>query len=150
MSTQVMRVSKIKSGGAMAGLMRHSARVTSPVWVDSTLEAGNRHWTVSEDHSQGSVMLNPAWKETPDERLKTMWDRFAEKLPDKTRKNAVLGLELIFTTDFPGMEKIARGEGGKQRYAELNNDLLKWIAKEFGGSENIISSHLHTDEATPH
>ncbi len=64
----------------------------------------------------------------------------------KIRKDAVKHLQLILTSSKEGMKDIT-SKGELNKWVAEN---YKFVAKEFGGKENIIRFTVHMDERTPH
>jgi hypothetical protein len=64
---------------------------------------------------------------------------FKEILPEKRRSDAVLGLEYLitFSPEF--------GQDGSKYF----EDARRWLVDRHG-AENVISTHVHRDETTPH
>ncbi len=69
------------------------------------------------------------------------------KLDRKIRKDAVKAIEIILTSDNQKMNEIFSNEDS---YKSWINDNKEFVAEHFGGNENIVSMHLHTDETTYH
>lgn len=75
------------------------------------------------------------------------FEDFKAKLPEKVRKNAVYGIDVLMTTspDFFGPTD-GRDE---KKVEEWKTRAMTWLREEFGAS-NIVRADLHLDEKTPH
>ena len=70
-------------------------------------------------------------------------DGIKNRLPEKTRSNAVLCVEYLITMspDWSGL--------GTEKEANFFKRSLEWL-KQRHGAENVISTSIHRDETTPH
>ncbi|KKW82380.1 hypothetical protein AAV96_00430, partial [Acinetobacter sp. AG1] len=70
-------------------------------------------------------------------------DGIKNRLPEKTRSNAVLCVEYLITMspDWSGL--------GTDREADFFKTSVEWL-KQKHGAENVISTSIHRDETTPH
>ncbi|MEL4639810.1 MobV family relaxase, partial [Acinetobacter baumannii] len=70
-------------------------------------------------------------------------DGIKNRLPEKTRSNAVLCVEYLITMspDWSGL--------GTEKEADFFKRSLEWL-KQRHGAENVISTSIHRDETTPH
>lgn len=121
MSYAILRVAKLKTFGQIGGSLSHTFRTRDTPNADPTRAHLNEH------HGP----------QTPAE----IQAAFKEILPEKRRKDAVLGLEYLITFS---------PEFGEQNdgaaYFEKARD---WLIERHG-AENVISTHVHRDETTPH
>jgi hypothetical protein len=71
-------------------------------------------------------------------------DGIKNRLPEKTRKNAVLAIEYLITAspDWNGWKN-------KEKDSEFFDKAKEWLIKKHG-AENVISTTIHRDETTPH
>lgn len=67
-----------------------------------------------------------------------------QRLPEKTRKNAVLAVEYLMTAspDWDGWKN-------KEKEKEFFQRAREWLIEKHG-AENVISTSIHRDETTPH
>lgn len=87
--------------------------------------------------TQGNTHIGAA---DVDEALK----RFNARLPEKVRKNAVLGVEYLMTASPEDM----KGKSRQEQDAYFR-DGLEWLKRRHG-AENVIYAGIHRDETTPH
>lgn len=121
MKYAILRVEKLKTLGQIGGSLAHTFRTRD------TPNADPERLHLNEHHGP----------QTPAE----IQTAFKEILPEKRRKDAVLGLEYLITFS----PEFARANDGA-RYFE---DARRWLVDRHG-AENVISTHVHRDEATPH
>lgn len=113
----ILRLRKLRSFGQIAATSRHNSRRGTTPNADKSRTPNNRELVPLE------VGITDAVK---------------SRLPAKVRKNAVLGIEVLFATGAP------------------TKDTEAWAAKSLAwaqarwGAENIVSATLHLDEKTPH
>ena len=118
----VLRLAKLKSFGNVAASLSHTYRTRETPNAATELADQNTH-----SHS------NPA------EVMQALKDR----LPEKRRSDAVLGLEYVVTAHqdwFKGLDKAAQD-------AYLM-DSLEWLRKRHG-SDNVVGWSIHRDEQAP-
>lgn len=123
MAYVILRTKKLKTFGAISGSAKHTFREIKTANADPNRAHQNKH-----------VMAKSA---------DAVLARYRERMPEKVRKNAVLGVELLVTAS---PEAFARPDFDKLKFF---NDSKNWIAERFG-KENLISAHIHEDEKTPH
>ena len=119
----VLRLAKLKSFGNVAASLSHTYRTRETPNAATELADQNTH-----SHS------------SPQEVMQALKDR----LPDKRRSDAVLGLEYVVTAHqdwFKGLDKAAQD-------AYLM-DSLEWLRKRHG-SDNVVGWSIHRDEQAPH
>ncbi len=118
---QILRIAKIKTIAEVMASAEHTFRERDTPNADPAKAAKNAH---SVKNAAGVV-------EALEKRLDTV----------KVRKNAVRCVEFLVTAS---PEFFTKRSG--QTYFD---DAKKWLEKSFG-AENVISSHVHRDEKTPH
>ena len=121
MSYAILRVAKLKTFGQIGGSLSHTFRTRD------TPNADPARLHLNENHGP----------QTPAE----IQAAFKEILPEKRRSDAVLGLEYLITYS---PEFGQENDGSK--YFE---DARAWLIDRHG-AENVISTHVHRDETTPH
>lgn len=124
MGFAILRVQKLKSTAAVYRSMKHAFREQDTPNADPELTPDNSHLAAS----------------SVDEGL----SKFADLLPDKVRKNAVLAVEFLIT----GSPEDMAGKTREQQDAYLL-DGLEWV-KAKHGAENLVMATIHRDETTPH
>lgn len=122
MSYAILRTEKLKTMGNIAASLSHNYRNRPTPNADP-------YRTVNNDHdlkTAGQVM-----------------DGIKNRLPEKTRSNAVLCVEYLITMspDWLGL--------GTEKEADFFKRSLEWL-KQRHGAENVISTSIHRDETTPH
>lgn len=140
MAFQVIRVEKLKSAARLSGRLRHAMRDRVPENADPARIPDNTYGVPNSAHTISPVAQLPA-----EERTARAMARFRSLLPAKFRKDAVQAIEILVTASreaFEGTPKAAQN-----KYFEAS---LQWIAKRFGGKENIVAMTIHRDETTPH
>ena len=121
MNYAILRVAKLKTFGQIGGSLAHTFRTRD------TPNADPERTPLNEHHGP----------QTPAE----IQAAFKEVLPEKRRKDAVLGLEYLITFS----PEFAQANDG----AAYFEDARRWLIDRHG-AENVISTHVHRDEATPH
>ena len=119
----VLRLAKLKSFGNVAASLSHTYRTRETPNAATELADQNTH-----SHS------NPA------EVMQALKDR----LPEKRRSDAVLGLEYVVTAH----QDWFKGKGKAAQDAYLM-DSLEWLRKRHG-SDNVVGWSIHRDEQAPH
>ena len=119
----VLRVEKLKSLGNVASSLSHTYRTRETPNAEPTLADQNTH-----SHS------------SPQEVMQALKDR----LPDKRRSDAVLGLEYVVTAH----QDWFKGLGRAEQDAYLM-DSLEWLRKRHGAA-NVVGWSIHRDEMAPH
>lgn len=119
----VLRVAKLKSFGNVAASLSHTYRTRETPNAEPTLANQNTH-----SHSN------------PQEVMQALKDR----LPDKRRSDAVLGLEYVVTAHQDWFKALDRA--GQDAYLM---DSLQWL-RERHGAENVVGWSIHRDEMAPH
>lgn len=142
-----MRVEKLKSFG---GIGKHIDRgykgnVHIPENVDSSRVQSNVHW-----NNKGEFFNQKDWLEhTKNNPLsKRVNKRISEgyKLDKAIRKDAVKGLEYLFTSEQNKMDSIVSDHNLFKDWVKTNKQFLE----DVHGKDNIVSLSCHFDEQTPH
>lgn len=121
----IFRTQKLKSRRTVSGCLRHNFRA-----IDTP--------NANPDRLMENEILRGA------NTAQAAMNQFNAALPEKIRKNAVLGVEVLCTAS-PEFFKNAT----ETQQREFFNDSLEFVEKKFG-RENVISSLVHKDETTPH
>ncbi|HGK4901229.1 TPA: MobV family relaxase [Yersinia enterocolitica] len=120
----IMRCKKLKSMGNAAASFKHNFREQETLNADPEMSPDNEH-LVSESTSEAMGALR-------------------ERLPEKRRKDAVIGVEYLMTAS-PEWFETATDDQQKQFFDRS----LQWLESKYG-KENIVSASIHRDETTPH
>jgi hypothetical protein len=123
---QVIRVEKVKGAGGRGNQMAYAAK-------HNLREREVRN-------ADGSKDIEKIRGGTSEEIMA----RWREALPDKYRKDAVVGAHYVVTGS-PGR----MGELSRDQQDAYFRDALKYLTKKHG-DENIIAATIHRDEKTPH
>ncbi|WP_284081744.1 MobV family relaxase [Acinetobacter nosocomialis] len=123
MSYAILRTAKLKSFGEIGGSLSHNYRTRHTPNADPTRTLDNHH-SVSK----------------PD----LVMDGIKQRLPDKTRSNAVLCVEYLITAspEWSGWQD-------QKQEADFFRRSLEWLEHKHG-KENVIATSIHRDETTPH
>lgn len=121
MAYAILRVEKLKTPGNIAGSLAHTFRTRDTPNADPSLAWSNEH------HGPGSP--------------EAIREAIEAALPEKRRKDAVLCLEYFIGAS---PEHFRQDDGGA--YFE---DARRWLEARHG-AENVISTHVHRDETSPH
>jgi hypothetical protein len=125
-----LRLKKLTGSGIMGKAARHNRRVIqAELGTSGPIDATRSHLNIT--------LMGPS---TADEVAQLAKAKMMAVGLTKTRKNAVMGVELVFSlpTDHPH-DVIA-----------YFTACAKWAGAEFGGLDNIISVDIHRDEAQDH
>ena len=122
MSYAILRTEKLKTMGNIAASLSHTYRTRPTHNADPNRTVNNEH----DLKTAGQVM-----------------DGIKNRLPEKTRSNAVLCIEYLITMspDWSGL--------GTEKEADFFKRSVEWL-KQKHGAENVISTSIHRDETTPH
>ena len=122
MSYAILRTAKLKSFGEIGGSLSHNYRTRPTPNADSTRTPNNAHSSL-----------------TPD----LVMDGIKQRLPDKTRSNAVLCVEYLVTAspEWGGWQN-------KEKEQEFFKRSVKWLEARHG-KEHVIATSVHYDETTP-
>ena len=118
---QIVRTSKLKTISEVSSSAKHTFREIKTHNADPSKATKNAH----------SVKNAAEVVEALEKRLSTV----------QVRKNAVRCVEFLITASPEFFDK----RSGQTYFDEAK----KWLEKSFG-AENVISSHVHRDEKTPH
>lgn len=121
MAYAILRTAKLKEVGHIAGSLAHTFRTRE---------------TPNADQARAHLNENSG-PETPEAILNAI----KERLPEKVRKNGVRCIE-YFIGGSP--EHFQTSDG-----AAYFEDAKRWLIERHG-AENVISTHVHRDETTPH
>jgi hypothetical protein len=119
----ILRTAKLKSFGNVGGSLSHTYRTRETTNADPDLAATN-------EHSHNS----------PAEVMQALRDR----LPDKYRKDAVIGLEYFVGASPQWFD----GKTREQQDAYFRES-IDWLEKRHG-KENVVGWSIHRDETSPH
>ena len=121
MAKQILRIAKIHTFGQIQASAEHTFRERLTRNADGSKASLNVHTT-----SKASDIVSGVKK-----RLEAL----------KVRSNAVRCVEFLITAS---PDYFLKSEG-----KTYFNDAKKWIEEKYG-KENLVSSHIHRDEKTPH
>lgn len=131
MSYAVLHI--MKASGSCNAIARHIERTTQPDNAHPKLRHLNRDDFIK--YPDGVDGLGEAIQHRLDNA----------GLTRKIGKNQVLALHVLMTSDGDALRRLA-DEGRLNDWAESS---VRW-AKETFGEENVVGTHLHMDEQTPH
>jgi len=121
MAYAILRTAKLKEVGHIAGSLSHTFRSRETPNADPARLHQNEH------HGP----------QTPEAVL----DAIKDRLPEKVRSNGVRCIEYFIG----GSPEHFRGDDGSKYF----EDARAWLIDRHG-AENVISTHVHRDETTPH
>ena len=118
-----LRTAKLKSFGEIGGSLSHNYR-TRPTPNANPIRTPDNHHSASR----------------PD----LVMDGIKQRLPDKTRSNAVLCIEYLITAspEWSGWQN-------KEKEQDFFKRSVEWLQQKHG-KENVIATSIHRDETTPH
>lgn len=119
----ILRTAKLKTLGSVGGSLAHTYRTRETPNADPSKTPQNQH-----SHA------------TPEEVAQAL----RERLPEKRRKDAVLGLEFFVG----GSPEWFGGKTREQQDAYFR-EAVGWLEKRHG-KENVVGWSIHRDESTPH
>jgi hypothetical protein len=119
----ILRTAKLKSFGNVGGSLSHTYRTRETTNADPDRAATN-------EHSHNS----------PAEVMQALRDR----LPDKYRKDAVIGLEY-----FVGASPQWFDGKTREQQDSYFRESIDWLEKRHG-KENVVGWSIHRDETSPH
>lgn len=140
---EVFRMEKLKTEGAVVRSLRHDLDLSYEN------EQGEKEWYRKTRNDELSKQ-NQYWGKTKaedtvtqDELYQRAMKRWRSALPEKRRKNAVVGAQAIFSFSHELLED--------KNFKPLKylGDCLEFCRKEFG-KDNVVNWALHMDEKTPH
>lgn len=123
MAYAILRTAKLKSFGEIGGSLSHNYRTRPTPNADSTRTPDNHHSVSKRD---------------------LVMDGIKQRLPEKTRSNAVLCIEYLITAspEWSGWQD-------QKQEADFFKRSLEWLEHKHG-KENVIATSIHRDETTPH
>ena len=125
-----LRLKKLTGGGIWLAAARHNkSAIQAELGADSQITPARSHLNIN--------LIGP---QEPEEVARQAKKRISLQGTSKPRKNAVLGVELVFS-----LPKNHCLDVGKYFTA-----CAQWAGQQFGGMENIISADIHRDEAQDH
>lgn len=130
MSYCIMRLEKRKANN-ITGMQIHNDRATE--------NHSNEDINKELSHLNYDLIECPSYKKKINEELEKRY-----KVNKSLRKDATLGVEVIFTSDKDFFDKLTPEQ--ERLYFEKSLEFLK----EFTGEKNVISATVHKDETTPH
>ncbi len=119
----ILRTAKLKSFGNVGGSLSHTYRTRETTNADPNRADTNEH----SHNSPGEVM-----------------QALRDRLPEKYRKDAVIGLEYFVGASPEWFE----GKTHEQQNAYFQ-EALDWLEKRHG-KENVVGWSIHRDESSPH
>lgn len=123
MAYAIMRFAKLKTNGAISTAQKHNDRERETLNANQEIE---------------NIIVHG-------DKNKSYVESFNEITKDiKIRKNAVLAIEC-----FMSVSPEANFLKDHEKILEWSKNSIEWLKEKFG-EENIIKSHLHLDEMTPH
>lgn len=125
-----LRIQKLKRAGVIKKAARHNRRA-----IQAELGASG-HIDPTRTHLNETLCGPP----TADEVAELARNLMQAAGISSLRKDAVLGLELIFS--------LPPGHGLDDR--AYFSDCAAWAGNRFGGASNVLSVDIHRDEAAPH
>ena len=125
-----LRIKKLKGGGIIVKAARHNRRT-------GQTEYGSDERIASERSHLNQTIHGPVSADAVVQHTK---DLMAAAGVTVLRKDAVMGLEVIVS--LPKNHQL----NDREYFAACTI----WIADYFGGTQNILSSDIHRDEAQPH
>jgi len=125
-----MRLEKLKGNGIWMKAARHNKRaIQAELGASSHIDASRSH--------QNVTLMGPSLADEVTQLAKT---KITTSGITKPRKDAVIGLELVFSLPTNhGQDVIA-----------YFNACAYWAGETFGGLDNIVSADIHHDEAQDH
>ena len=122
MAYAILRTAKLKSFGEIGGSLSHNYR-TRPT------PNANPIRTPDNSHSVSKCDL--------------VMDAIKQRLPEKTRSNAVLCVEYLITSS-------PEWDGWQNKEKEQEFFKGRWSGCSRNSKENVIATSIHRDETTPH
>ncbi len=125
-----LRLKKLTGSGIMGKAARHNRRVIqAELGASGPIDATRSHLNIT--------LLGPS---TADEVAQLAKAKIMAAGITKTRKNAVMGVELVFSLP----------TGHPHDVTAYFTACAQWAGAEFGGLDNIVSVDIHRDEAQDH
>lgn len=133
---EVFRLEKLKTEGHVARSIRHDMD------CQRKNEAGELVPMRKTADTEKSQMNAYMWQGSPEDRARRAMSHWRKNLPEKVRKNAVVGAQAVFSFSHELLDDA-------WDYHRYLGDCLKFCQKNFG-QKNIVSWAVHLDEKTPH
>jgi hypothetical protein len=124
MGYAILRTAKLKSGQAVRRSLAHAFREQDTPNADPNRRLDNTH--------HGALTVSEAL------------GKFNARLPEKVRKNAVLGIEYLIG----GSPEVIHGKTREEQDAYFR-DAFQWLQEKHGAA-NVVYACIHRDEQTPH
>lgn len=125
-----LRLKKLTGSGIMGKAARHNRRVIqAELGASGPIDATRSHLNIT--------LMGPS---TADEVAQLAKAKIVAAGITKTRKNAVMGVELVFSLP----------TGHPHDLTAYFTACAQWAGAEFGGLDNIVSVDIHCDEAQDH
>jgi len=124
MGFAILRTAKLKSGQAVRRSLAHAFREQDTPNADPNRRLDNSH--------HGALTVSEAL------------GKFNARLPEKVRKNAVLGIEYLIG----GSPEVMHGKTRDEQDLYFR-DALQWLQEKHGAA-NVVYACIHRDEQTPH
>lgn len=125
-----LRMEKLKGSGKVLAASRHNKRlIQAEQGADSHIDA-----------ARICLNLSLHGPDSPEAVARLAKDRMAAAGVRPQKKNAVLALEQVFSLP-------ANTDIDLKAYF---NDCVQWVARNFGGLDNVLSADVHLDESAPH
>lgn len=135
---EVFRMEKLKTEGAVVRSLRHDLDMS---YENEQGETVYYRKTRDDELSKKNQYM---WKgESQEEKFQKALKRWRNNLPEKRRKNAVLGAQCIMSFSHEMLQD------KKFNYYDFFADCQKFVNKHFG-EENVFNWAFHRDEKTPH
>lgn len=130
MSYAIMRIAKVKAPN-IGGVDKHNERKNK--------NYSNEDINTELTHLNYSLIECESYKSAINEQIQ---ERYTSSR--SIRKDAVVGVEVLFTSDKEFFDKLTPEQ--ERLYFEKSLEFLK----DFAGEKNVISAVVHKDEKTPH
>ena len=124
------KMQKLKGSGKVLAASRHNKRL-----IQAELGAGSHI-----DAARICLNLSLHGPDSPEAVARLAKDRMAAAGVRPQKKNAVLALEHVFSLP-------ANTDIDLKAYF---SDCVQWVARNFGGLDNVLSADVHLDESAPH
>lgn len=125
-----LRLKKLTGGGIMLRAARHNRRE-----IQAELGA-----TGPIEPSRSSLNITLIGPPNADEVAQLAKAKIAAAGISKVRKDAVVGVEFVFSLP----------TGHQHDVIDYFTACAKWVGREFGGVDNIVSADIHRDESQDH
>lgn len=135
---EVFRMEKLKTEGAIVRSLRHDLDLS---YENEQGETVYYRKTRNEELAKKNQYM---WRaENQEQKFQIAMKNWREKLPEKIRKNAVLGAQCIMSFS----HELLKDKDFK--YMKYFADCQEFVHKHFG-KDNVFNWALHLDEKTPH